>query len=172
MNKTKTFANIAIIAALYTAVSLALASIYYGNIQVRIAEGLTLLPLVFQPAIYGVTLGCFLTNLIGAMTGANLLGFMDCIIGTLATFLAAICTYKLRDIKMSKLPVLSILMPVIFNMIIIGAELGYCLFPKELFLQGSIISGLEVAAGELVSVILGWFLLQGLIKTKIFEGRQ
>lgn len=169
MNKTKRYATIAIIAALYTAVSLALAPISYGNIQVRIAEALTLLPLVYEPSILGVTLGCFLTNLIGAMTGANLLGFMDCFIGTLATFLAAICTYKLRNIKVGKIPVLAILMPVIFNMVIIGAELGYCLFPAEMFLQGSVICGLEVAAGELVSVILGYFLLQGLSKTKLFE---
>ena len=47
MNKnTQTFAKIAMIAAIYTVVSLVLAPFTYGNIQVRIAEALTLLPLI------------------------------------------------------------------------------------------------------------------------------
>ena len=85
---TLTFVRIAMIAAVYTVVSLALAPISYGNIQVRIAEALTILPLLYKPSIYGVTLGCFLTNLLGAFMGVNPTGFIDAIIGTLATFLA------------------------------------------------------------------------------------
>ena len=80
------------IAAIYTALSLALAPFSYGNIQVRIAEALTLLPLIYQPAIWGVTLGCFLTNLIGAIMGFNPTGMIDAVIGTAATLLAALCT--------------------------------------------------------------------------------
>ena len=59
---TKTFTKVAMIAAVYTVVSLVLAPISYGNIQVRIAEALTLLPLIYEPGIWGVTLGCFLTT--------------------------------------------------------------------------------------------------------------
>ncbi|MBO5554765.1 MAG: QueT transporter family protein, partial [Solobacterium sp.] len=47
---TKRFAKIAMAAALYAAVSLALAPMSYGPIQVRIAEALTMLPLIWQPA--------------------------------------------------------------------------------------------------------------------------
>ena len=50
---TKTFAKMAMIAAVYTAVSLALAPITFSNIQVRIAESLTLLPLIYKPGIWG-----------------------------------------------------------------------------------------------------------------------
>lgn len=38
---TQTFAKIAMIAAIYTVVSLVLAPFTFGNIQVRIAEALT-----------------------------------------------------------------------------------------------------------------------------------
>ena len=65
-NKTLVrFCISAVIAALYAAVSLALAPLSFGPVQIRIAEA-TLLPVLFPEAIAGVTLGCFLTNLIGA----------------------------------------------------------------------------------------------------------
>lgn len=165
---TKKMVRIAMIAAIYTALSLALAPFTYGNIQVRIAEALTLLPLIYQPSIWGVTLGCFMTNLIGAIMGFNPTGIMDSVIGTTATLLAALCTYKFRDRKVGNVPVLSILMPVIFNFFFIGAELGYLLFPDNI-LVGSLICGAEVAVGELISVIFGWFIIKLLSRTKLFE---
>ncbi len=155
------------IAAVYTAVSLALAPISYGPIQVRIAEALTLLPLIYQPSIWGVTVGCFLTNLIGAMMGFNPTGVLDAFIGTLATLLAAVCTYKLKDKTIKGFPLLAVLMPVIFNFFLVGIELGCLYFPDNI-LFGSLLSGVEVAAGELISVLVGWFLIQALKKTKIF----
>ena len=165
-----TMTRIAMIAAIYTVLCLApgLSMFAFGNIQVRIAEALTLLPLIYQPAIWGVTLGCFLTNLIGAIMGFNPTGMIDAVIGTTATLLAALCTYKFRDRKVGKVPVLSILMPVIFNFFFIGAELGYLLFPDNR-LMGSLICGAEVAAGELIAVFFGWIIISWLGKTKIFK---
>ena len=165
---TKTFAKTAMIAAVYTVISLVLAPFTFGNIQVRIAEALTLLPLIYAPSIWGVTLGCFLTNLIGVLMGVNPTGIMDTVIGTSATFLAAVCTYKLRDVKFRDIPVWSILMPVLFNMVFIGIELGFILFPESI-VTGSIICGLEVAVGELISVIVGWYIIKLLDRTGIFR---
>lgn len=165
---TKTFARVAMIAAVYTVVSLFLAPFSFSNIQVRIAEALTLLPLIYKPSIVGLTAGCFLTNLIGAMTGVNPTGMIDSVIGTAATLLAATCTYKLRDRKLKGIPVLAILMPVIFNFVFVGAELGYLFFPDNVIL-GSLICGAEVAVGELIAVFIGWFLIRALSKTKLFE---
>lgn len=163
-----TFVRVAMIAAIYTVVSLALAPITYGNIQIRIAEALTILPLIYKPSIYGVTLGCFLTNLIGAMMGVNPTGMIDAVIGTLATFLAAVCTYALRDKTVKDIPVWSILMPVIFNFFFVGAELSFLFFEGNRML-GLLIMGTEVAIGELVSVIVGWFLTRVLKRHKIFD---
>lgn len=165
---TKTFTRVAMIAAIYTVVTLLLAPISYGNIQVRIAEALTMLPLIYEPSIWGVTLGCFLSNLIGAMTGANPTGMIDAVIGTLATLLAAICTYHLRNKCVKKYPVWAILMPVIFNFFFVGIELGVLYFPTNV-VTGSLVCGVEVAIGEIISVILGYILVKFLDKNKILE---
>ena len=164
----KTFTKVAMIAAVYTVISLVLAPFSFGNIQVRIAEALTLLPLIYAPSIWGVTLGCFLTNLIGVLMGVNPTGVLDTVIGTSATLLAALCTYKLRDVKFRDIPVWSILMPVLFNMVFVGIELGFILFPEDL-VTGSVICGLEVAAGELISVVIGWYIIKLLDRTGIFR---
>jgi len=165
---TKTFAKVAMIAAIYTVMTLALAPISYGNLQVRLSEMLTMLPLVYQPSIIGVTVGCFLSNLLGALMGVNPTGYLDAIVGTLATLLAAICTWKLRNVKFGKLPILSMLMPVIFNFVIIGLELGYLFMPDNL-VMGTLINGTWVALGEVICVILGYILVKALRKTNIFE---
>ncbi len=169
-NKIKSITIIAIIAALYTTVSLSLAPLTYGNIQVRIAEALTLLPLLYMPSIYGVVLGCALTNLIGAMMGINLLGFLDVFIGTFATFIAAFYTYKFKDILLFKQPVLSALMPVLFNALIIGAQLSYVLFAPSEFMLGWLIFATQVALGQFIAcVIFGLPLINALKKVKLFE---
>lgn len=166
--KTKDFAMVAMIAAIYTVLTLVLAPVSYGNLQVRISEALTMLPLVYSPGIYGVTLGCFLSNLIGAMTGVNPTGYLDAIIGTLATLLAAICTYQCRNIKIGKYPVLSMAMPAVFNFVFVGAELAYLYMPDE-FLLGLLINGAWVALGEIIAVILGYILVTVLEKRHLFQ---
>ena len=169
MNKhAQTFAKIAMIAAIYTVVSLVLAPFSYGNIQVRIAEALTILPLIYRPSIAGVTLGCFLTNLIGAMMGVNPTGMIDAVVGTAATLFAAILTYQLRDRKIAGIPVLSLMMPVIFNFFFVGMELSVLYFEGNVWL-GLLIMGTEVAIGELISVIIGYFLVKALDRTEIFR---
>lgn len=165
---TKTFAKVAMIAAVYTVLTLALAPISYGNLQIRVSEALTMLPLIYQPSIYGVTLGCFLSNLIGAVSGVNPTGYIDAVVGTAATFFAAYCTWKLRDKKVGKYPLFAILMPVIWNFFFVGAELGYLFMPDN-FLLGTVINGAWVALGEIIAVILGVILTNVLDKTKIFK---
>ena len=164
----KDFTRIAMIAAIYTAVSLALAPISFSNIQVRIAEALTILPLIYEPSIWGVTLGCFLTNLIGAATGVNPTGMIDAAVGTSATFLAAVCTWKLSDKTIGKVPVWSILMPVIFNFFFVGSELAILFFDGN-FVLGLLIMGTEVAVGEMISCALGCVLVKALARTRVFE---
>ncbi len=168
---TKTMVRIALIAAIYTVISLALAPISYGNIQVRIAEALTLLPLIYRPSIWGITLGCFLTNLIGAMIGVNPTGYLDALIGTTATLIAALITWHFRNHRIGKLPLIPILSPVVLNFIFIGAELAFLLMPDRI-LMGTLIFGTEVAVGELISVILGYFLVNALRRTKYFQNEK
>lgn len=167
--KLREFTIVAMIAAIYAGTSIALAPISYGPIQVRISEALTLLPLIYPPAIIGVTLGCFVTNLIGAMTGINILGFVDVFVGTFATFIAAWCTFKLRNVKFKGLSLLSASMPVLFNAVIIGLELAIAYYPG-LLLVGFVTSAVQVGIGEfLACFIIGLPLINVLKKTKLFD---
>ena len=103
----------AVIAAVYVVVCLVLAPFSYGAVQVRVAEALCLLPVFGAEYIVGVTLGCFLANLLGSTV-------VDVVFGTLATLLACLVTYKLRDIRVKGLAIPASLPPVVFNMIIVG----------------------------------------------------
>jgi Predicted membrane protein len=150
---TKRMTRIALIAAIYTTISLALAPLSFGNIQVRIAEALTILPVLFFDGILGVSVGCFLTNLFGAMLGVNILGFLDVFFGTVATLIAALLSYFLRNKQIKGIPYLSILAPILVNGIVIGLELTYALAP-ELTWTYFFIFAAEVAVGQTIAVTL------------------
>ena len=104
----------AVIAAVYVVVCLVLAPFSYGAVQDRVAEALCLLPVFGAEYIVGVTLGCFLANLIGSTV-------IDVVFGTLATLMACLVTYKLRNVRIKGLAIPASLPPVVFNMIIVGA---------------------------------------------------
>lgn len=104
----------AVIAALYTALTLVFQPISFQQVQFRISEALTLLPVLFPEATAGLTVGCLLSNL---LAGANP---YDVIFGTLATLLAGLLTRRLRkNVWLAALP------PVLCNGIIIGLVLTY-----------------------------------------------
>lgn len=114
-----------VIAAAYAALSLVLASITFGPVQCRVSEALTLLPVLSPAAVWGVTLGCAITNGVGAATGANFLGMVDLFVGTAATLLAAVASRLLGKIRIGGAPWLSALPPILFNAVAIGAEWCY-----------------------------------------------
>ena len=84
-----TIVTAAMIAALYVALSfiVQLLGLASGAIQVRISEALTILPFFTAAAIPGVTIGCFLFNL---LSGAAVL---DVIFGPIATLIGAVLSY-------------------------------------------------------------------------------
>ncbi len=103
----------AAIAAVYAVLTYVLAPISYGPVQFRVAEALTLLPILIPEAIPGLFVGCLLANLLGGY------GAADIIFGSLATLAAAILTYRLRKNRyMAALP------PVIVNAVVIGIMLN------------------------------------------------
>lgn len=87
-------------------------------IQFRIAEALCVFALFTPAAIPGLGIGCLLFNLMSA--GSLPLDFL---VGTIATLLSALFMYRLRQVKLGKYPLLSLLMPVAFNGLIVGWEL-------------------------------------------------
>ena len=90
---TRQIATAAIIAALYTVMSL-LSSIFgltYGPIQCRFSEALTVLPFFLPEAVPGLFVGCLVTNLMSTV------GPLDIIFGSMATLLAALWTAKMPN---------------------------------------------------------------------------
>lgn len=113
-----------LIAALYVVLTLVIQPIGYGTVQFRVAEMLTILPVYMPAAIPGLTVGCFLSNLIGLASGANPAGGWDLLIGTAATAAAAVLTYALRNVRVKGLPIAATLPPVVINAVAIGTELA------------------------------------------------
>lgn len=154
----KKLATYALIISSYTAISLILGSFSFGMIQVRIAEVLLVLCLSDKQYILPITIGCFLTNLLGLFYGLNPLA-IDVVVGTLATLISAYFVYSFKNIKLHEIPLLSLIMPVLVNGIMIGIELHFY-FPINIGLMI-----LYVALGEFISVtILGLLLYKPIIK--------
>ncbi len=157
-----------LIAALYTALTLLLPIASFGPVQLRFSEMLTILPIFSKTAIPGLTLGCAIANAVGMAMGANIAGAWDILFGTLATFLAAVSTYALRNVRIKGFPVLAALPPVLFNAGIIGCELSLVLFGK-FDAWPFLITAAQVGAGQLVPCIIGGLLLFKLLQKAGWE---
>lgn len=153
----------ALIAAVYAALTYFIQPLSFGANQFRVSEALTILPVLTPAAIPGLTIGCLLANL------SSPYGIVDIICGTAATLLAAICTRLTRNIMIKRIPVLSPLFPVIFNALIVGAEISYFL-PEGFTWAGYAASALSVGFGEIVvCYVLGLPLYAALNKTRVFS---
>ena len=75
----KRMTKTAVIAALYCALTLCFAPISYGVVQLRISEVLTVLPKFSKSSVWGLAIGCLLSNYIGmvAMGTTVYLNFAD-----------------------------------------------------------------------------------------------
>lgn len=121
-----------VVAALYAALTLLLAPISYGPLQLRVAEALTLLPILTPAAIPGLFVGCLAANLLGGATA------LDVAFGSLATLAAAILTRRFRE-----RPLVAALPPVAVNAFVVGAVLAYA-YNLPFWL-----TALQVGAGQL-----------------------
>ena len=145
---TQQMAAAGIIAAIYAALTLLLPIPQYGGIQFRVAEAMTVLPFLFPEAIPGLTVGCFLANLLGSPIP------LDWIVGTAATLLAALWTSKLHHRALAPLP------PVICNAVIVGAVITVQEGSMDLFWGTFLYNAVTVGLGEAVACyVLGGLLL-------------
>lgn len=166
-------AILSVTAALYVAVTMALGSLAYGNIQFRISEALVLLCFYKKEYCYSMVAGCFIANIISTVNA-----IIDMIVGTFATLIAVVvivlCSKNLPDFFEGKLGmskksascaalITASLSPVIFNGILVGLELKYVFGLPLLLSMG------QVALGELVCVsVIGVILFKVLEKNKTF----
>ncbi len=143
---TKYLTKASLIAALYIVLVLIqmlpfpIMNLTFGPIQLRIAEGLALLPLVEAAAVPGVFVGCLLSNLLLASYSG--FGLVDILGGSLVTLIAAYLTRRMRS------KITGIIPPVVLNGLIVSIWVSY--FTKVPYL----ITVLGIGGGELVSVAL------------------
>lgn len=147
----------ALIAADYVILTILFAPISYGPIQFRISEAMTILPYFTSAAIPGVSLGCFLANI---LMGAPL---PDIVFGTLATVIGAVFSRMLRKYKF-----LVCVPPIVSNSLIIPwvLKLAYGAEDMVPFMM------LTVGIGEILAVgVLGNILLLALERSRIFSDK-
>ena len=163
-NKSRLLAHGALIAALYVALT------YFQNllipnsatwaIQFRASEALCVLALFTPAAIPGLTIGCLLFNI--SFAGALP---MDPVVGTLASLLATTAMYLTRRITIKGYPLPALLMPALFNALLVGWEL-------ELYIGGGFwINAIYVAIGEAAVLLTLGSVLFYVIRSRHLDSR-
>ena len=162
-NSTKKLTQGGVLAALYVVLTFLQNLIFPDSasmaIQFRVSEALCVFALFTPAAIWGLGLGCLIFNLtyMGALP-------LDFFVGTAATLLATLLMYRLRNVKVGKLPLLSLLLPAVCNGLLVGWELSIYIGNSFFFNAGL------VAAGEAaVLLTLGTGLYFELSRPKLKE---
>ncbi|MCI5668107.1 MAG: QueT transporter family protein [Oscillospiraceae bacterium] len=136
--ETRNLVRLALVAAIYAVITAAIPGLSFGSIQFRFAEVLVLLCFYRKDYCIALILGCFIANCFSPMA------LMDMIFGTLATAIAVIPMFYIRNIWVASL------LPVVSNGIIVAIELFVC-FGNEPPIWFNM---LTVGAGELVVVTI------------------
>ncbi len=150
----------ALIAALYTLLTLLPSFMSFGMFQLRVSEALTALPVIFPSAITGVFLGCLLSNILNPSP----LGLIDIVAGSLTTLVAAFATWRLAAPWRRKLAIegalrsenligiiqkervtwrdkmIPLLPPIVLNALVVGTYLPFLIKP------GAVTFGLVAAS--------------------------
>ena len=147
----------AAVAALYVVLTVIFAPISFGEMQVRISEALTILPLFTPAAVPGLFVGCLLGNILGGAV------VWDVIFGSLATLFGAVGGYLLRRNRwLVPLPT------VLSNTAIVPFVLRYAYgvtLPIPLLM-------VYIAVGEIISAyVLGELLGSVLLRRQLIFGK-
>lgn len=163
---TKQLVQIAVIAAIYAALTAVFMSVSFTALQLRVSEVMVFLAYFNPLSIIGLTLGCFIANLLMSPTP-----LLDCVFGTMATLLSVgAISLTSKIFKGSKVGmVVASIWPVLFNAVIVGAMLCFAgIVPLE---EGSKVATLvatmgSVGVGEMLVVMVMGIPLTYLLMTK------
>lgn len=146
-SKVLYLAQAAMIAAIYVVLTVLGASLAFGEVQIRFAETLTILPAFTPAAIPGLFIGCLLGNILG---GAIV---PDIIFGSLATLIGAFFTWQLRNKSKYLAPV----PPIVANIIVVPFVLkyGYQVPLPIPFMMLTVGVGEVISAGVLGLIVYG-----------------
>ena len=164
--RTHALAAAATVGAAYAVLTMALAPISYGAIQLRVSEVLCILPYFMPCTAWGLFIGCAVANL---LTG----NIFDIVFGSLATLAAALLTAALGRRKHTLAnSALACLMPVVFNALIVGAVITAAYEGMNLFQHFGVfaMNAAYVGLGEaIVLYVLGLPLMRYLPGKKFFK---
>lgn len=142
----------AVTGAAYAALTMLLAPISYGAVQLRVSEALCVLPYFIPGTAWGLTLGCAIANI---LTG----NIFDVIFGSLATLAAGLCTARIGRRRCGAAGALmACMMPVVFNGVVVGAVITRAYNGLGVFSHIGVfaINAAQVALGEAaVMLVLG-----------------
>lgn len=163
---TKQLVQIAVIAAIYAVLTAVFMSVSFTALQLRVSEVMVFLAYFNPLSIIGLTLGCFIANLLMSPTP-----LLDCVFGTMATLLSvSAISLTSKIFKGSKVGmVVASIWPVLFNGVIVGAMLCFAgIVPLE---EGSKVATLiatmgSVGFGEMLVVMVMGIPLTYLLMTK------
>ena len=159
--KARRLAYAAIIAALYAVLTHMQNILLPGSasmaIQFRASEALCILAFFTPAAIYGLAVGCLVFNI----TPAAALP-LDFLVGSLATLVACWYMWKIRNLTVKGYPLVGMLMPALFNAILVGWALTVYIG------GGFLLNAVYVAIGEAaVLLTLGSALYMAMKKRKL-----
>ena len=139
-------------AALYAVGVVFLAPISFQVFQVRVADALLPLAMVFGwPAILGLSLGAFVANVFGG------LGPVDMIGGALANFIATLAAWRIVNRKGKQWMLVGVGVEILVVTFVVGTYLSYLLaIPLPLSWLGILLGSLT-AIGVLGSILLFTF---------------
>jgi uncharacterized membrane protein len=157
--QSKDLALIAVYAALYAALVVALGGFSYGPVQVRIADTMVaVVPLLGLPGVLGHTLGVFIANMFSTV------GLID-LLNTIPSFAMSFVVYYVYKRTKNDYTVIGTCTA---YSVVIGATVGWML--SYLYSLPLLITIAYVSIGNVVaSVLIGWPVFKLLKKTGLFQ---
>lgn len=149
--KAKSTLNIAltaVLAAIYSVGVVFLAPISFQIFQVRVADALLPLAMLFGwPAVLGLTLGAFVANVFGG------LGPIDMVGGSIANFIATFVAWRIATSRGRRWALVGVAAEIIIVTLVVGTYLSYLLaMPLEISWLG-VFLGSVTAIGVLGSIL-------------------
>ncbi len=145
--------------ALYAVLVVIFAPISFQVIQVRVADALLPLSILFGwPVIIGTTIGAFISNFFGG------LGFIDILGGASANFIATYIAWKIGQRQFKGIWIIAVIFEIFSVAFIVGFYLSY------LFRINFIICFLSILIGSVVSIgLIGYLLLLALSRHGVLQ---
>ena len=139
--KTKEVALTGLFGALYATMVIVLSSISFLPIQIRFADLLLPLSIVFGvPAIIGISIGTIVSNIIGN------LGTIDVIGGSIANLIATTVAWKIGSMRVNGSLIIAVISQIIIVTIIVGTYISI------LFSIPIIVSFIQIGIGSIISI--------------------